>query len=32
VSLEGDDGNTDQGTVEGESLKFKLGTLQRKAS
>jgi hypothetical protein len=32
VSLEGDDGNTDEGTVEGESLKFKLGTLQRKAS
>jgi hypothetical protein len=32
VSLEGDDGNTDQGSVEGETLVFKLGTLERKAS
>ena len=32
VNLEGDDGNTDQGTVEGETLVFKLGTLQRKTS
>jgi hypothetical protein len=32
VKLEGDDGNTDQGTVEGETLVFKLGTLQRKTS
>ena len=32
VKLEGDDGNTDEGTVEGETLVFKLGTLQRKAS
>ncbi len=30
VTLEGDDGNTDQGTVEGETLVFKLGTLARK--
>ena len=29
VSLIGDDGNTDAGTVEGETLKFKLGTLTR---
>jgi len=32
VVLEGDDGNTDEGTVEGERLAFKLGTLERKAS
>jgi hypothetical protein len=32
VKLEGDDGNTDEGTVEGETLVFKLGTLERKAS
>jgi hypothetical protein len=29
VSLIGDDGNTDKGTVEGETLVFKLGTLTR---
>jgi hypothetical protein len=29
VKLEGDDGNTDEGTVEGETLVFKLGTLER---
>jgi glucose/arabinose dehydrogenase len=29
VSLIGDDGNTDKGTVEGETLVFKLGTLSR---
>ena len=29
VTLDGDDGNTDEGTVEGETLVFKLGTLQR---
>ncbi|MGA9103353.1 hypothetical protein [Aeromicrobium sp.] len=29
VKLEGDDGNTDEGTVEGETLVFKLGTLKR---
>ncbi|MFZ0139678.1 MAG: lipocalin family protein [Aeromicrobium sp.] len=29
VTLEGDDGNTDEGTVEGETLVFKLGTLER---
>ena len=32
VTLEGDDGNTDEGTIEGETLVFKLGTLERKAS
>lgn len=30
VSLIGDDGNTDTGTIEGQSLKFRLGTLTRK--
>lgn len=30
VSLIGDDGNTDKGAVEGQSLAFKLGTLTRK--
>ena len=29
VSLVGDDGNTDKGTVEDETLVFKLGTLTR---
>ena len=29
VRLEGDDGNTDEGTIEGETLVFKLGTLER---
>ena len=29
VSLIGDDGNTDKGTIEGETLVFKLGTLTR---
>ncbi len=29
VKLEGDDGNTDEGTVEGETLVFELGTLER---
>jgi hypothetical protein len=29
VSLIGDDGNTDQGKIEGETLVFKLGTLTR---
>jgi len=29
VSLIGDDGNTDPGKIEGEALKFKLGTLTR---
>ena len=29
MTLEGDDGNTDEGTVEGETLVFKLGTLER---
>lgn len=29
VKLEGDEGNTDEGTVEGETLVFKLGTLER---
>ena len=32
VTLEGDDGNTDEGTIEGETLVFKLGTLERKVS
>jgi hypothetical protein len=31
VMLEGDDGNTDEGAIEGETLVFKLGTLERKA-
>ena len=30
VSLIGDDGNTDKGTIEGDTLVFKLGTLTRK--
>ena len=30
VSLIGDDGNTDKGAVEGQTLAFKLGTLTRK--
>ena len=30
VSLIGDDGNTDTGKIEGETLVFKLGTLTRK--
>jgi hypothetical protein len=29
VKLEGDDGNTDEGTVEGDTLVFELGTLER---
>jgi len=29
VMLEGDDGNTDEGEIEGETLVFKLGTLER---
>jgi heat shock protein HslJ len=29
LTLEGDDGNTDEGTIEGEALVFKLGTLER---
>jgi hypothetical protein len=29
VTLEGDDGNTDEGAIEGETLVFKLGTLER---
>ncbi len=29
VTLEGDDGNTDEGTIEGETLVFELGTLER---
>jgi hypothetical protein len=29
ITLEGDDGNTDEGTIEGETLVFKLGTLER---
>ena len=29
VALVGDDGNTDKGTIEGETLVFKLGTLTR---
>ena len=29
VKLEGADGNSDEGTVEGETLVFKLGTLER---
>lgn len=29
VSLEGDDGNTDRGTVDGTTLTFRLGSLQR---
>ncbi len=29
VKLEGDEGNADEGTIEGETLKFKLGTLER---
>jgi hypothetical protein len=29
VRLEGDDGNTDEGTIEGETLVFELGTLER---
>ena len=29
VSLIGDDGNTDKGTIEGDTLVFKLGTLTR---
>ncbi len=32
VTLNGDDGNTDKGTVEGETLVFRLGTLERAAS
>ena len=32
VTLEGDDGNPDEGTVEGETLVFKLGTLERAGS
>ena len=32
ITLEGDDGNTDEGTIEGETLVFKLGTLERKTS
>ena len=32
VTLEGDDGNPDEGTIEGETLVFKLGTLERKSS
>src|SRR5687768_18466133 len=32
VTLEGDDGNTDEGTIEGETLVFKLGTLERAES
>jgi hypothetical protein len=31
VTLEGDDGNADEGTIEGETLVFKLGTLERKS-
>lgn len=31
VALKGDDGNTDEGGVEGESLVFNLGTLERVA-
>lgn len=30
VSLIGDDGNTDKGTIKGETLVFKLGTLTKK--
>lgn len=30
VSLIGDDGNTDKGTIEGDTLVFKLGTLTKK--
>ncbi|MCD9199195.1 hypothetical protein [Aeromicrobium wangtongii] len=29
ISLVGDDGNTDKGTIEGETLKFTLGTATR---
>jgi hypothetical protein len=29
ISLIGDDGNTDQGTVQGDTLVFKLGTLTK---
>lgn len=29
VALEGGDGNTDEGTVDGSTLVFKLGTLER---
>jgi heat shock protein HslJ len=29
ITLEGDDGNTDEGTIEGETLVFQLGTLER---
>ncbi len=29
VRLIGDDGNTDEGTIDGEKLVFKLGTLMR---
>jgi len=29
ITLEGDDGNTDEGAIEGETLVFKLGTLER---
>jgi hypothetical protein len=29
ITLEGDDGNTDEGTIEGGTLVFKLGTLER---
>ena len=32
ITLEGDDGNTDEGTIEGETLVFNLGTLQRAGS
>jgi hypothetical protein len=32
ITLEGDDGNTDEGTIEGETLVFKLGTLERAES
>ncbi len=31
VTLEGADGNADEGTIEGETLEFKLGTLERVA-
>ena len=32
ITLEGDDGNTDEGAIEGETLVFKLGTLERAES
>jgi hypothetical protein len=32
VTLDGDDGNSDEGKVEGETLVFNLGTLERKTS